>query len=141
MGTGSGVCAVFAARHARRVVAVDINPAAVRCAGINALLNDLEHKIEVRHGDLFAPVTRGALRSGSVQPAVRARARRGTHRDRAWRSSDVAERFAAGLGAPLEAGRRRRSCCCRPSATGGCSSRIPQSRVRDRSARRAPLRQ
>ena len=26
MGTGSGVCAVFAARHARRVVAVDINP-------------------------------------------------------------------------------------------------------------------
>ncbi len=41
MGTGSGVCAVFAARHARRVVAVDINPAAVRCAGINALLNHL----------------------------------------------------------------------------------------------------
>ena len=32
MGTGSGVCAVFAAKHARRVVAVDINPAAVRCA-------------------------------------------------------------------------------------------------------------
>ena len=29
MGTGSGVCAVFAARHVRRVVAVDINPAAV----------------------------------------------------------------------------------------------------------------
>ena len=32
MGTGSGVCAIFAARHARRVVAVDINPAAVGCA-------------------------------------------------------------------------------------------------------------
>jgi methylase of polypeptide subunit release factors len=57
MGTGSGVCAIFAARHARRVVAVDINPAAVRCAGINARLNHLEHRIEVRHGDLFAPVT------------------------------------------------------------------------------------
>src|SRR5579862_4552080 len=42
MGTGSGICAVFAARHARRVVAVDINAAAVRCAGINALLNHLE---------------------------------------------------------------------------------------------------
>jgi len=56
MGTGSGVCAVFAANHARRVVAVDINPAAVRCARINALLNNLDHKIEVRHGDLFAPV-------------------------------------------------------------------------------------
>src|SRR5580704_5686959 len=57
MGTGSGVCAVFAARHARRVVAVDINPAAVRCTGINALLNRLEHRIDVRLGDLFAPVS------------------------------------------------------------------------------------
>src|SRR6516164_938345 len=41
MGTGSGVCALFAARHARRVVAVDINAAAVRCAGINAQVNHL----------------------------------------------------------------------------------------------------
>ena len=31
MGTGSGVCALLAARHARRVVAVDISAAAVRC--------------------------------------------------------------------------------------------------------------
>src|SRR5579864_1956262 len=42
MGTGSGVCAIFAARHAARVVAVDINPAAVRCANINVLLNRVE---------------------------------------------------------------------------------------------------
>src|SRR5580704_1207352 len=35
MGTGSGVCTLFAANYARRVVAVDINPAAVRCADIN----------------------------------------------------------------------------------------------------------
>ena len=56
MGTGSGVCAVFAALYARRVVAVDINPAAVRCAVINSLLNGLHDKIDVRHGDLFAPV-------------------------------------------------------------------------------------
>src|SRR5258708_34815262 len=39
MGTGSGVGAVFAAKYARRVVAGDINPAAVRCAGINALIH------------------------------------------------------------------------------------------------------
>ena len=58
MGTGSGVCAVFAAKHARRVVAVDINPAAVRCAGINALLNGVEGGVDVRHGDLFAPQLR-----------------------------------------------------------------------------------
>ena len=58
MGTGSGVCAVFAARHAHRVVAVDINPGAVRCAALNALLNHVEARIEVRQGDLFAPVAR-----------------------------------------------------------------------------------
>ncbi len=56
MGTGSGVCAVFAARHARRVVAIDINAAAVRCARINAMLNRAEGTVDVRHGDLFEPV-------------------------------------------------------------------------------------
>jgi len=56
MGTGSGVCAIAAARYARRVVAVDINPVAVRCAGINAVLNHLEDRIDVRQGDLFAGV-------------------------------------------------------------------------------------
>jgi len=61
MGTGSGVCAVFAARYARRVVAVDINPAAVRCAGINARLNHAENRIEVRHG---AAMTRREITSG-----------------------------------------------------------------------------
>jgi release factor glutamine methyltransferase len=101
MGTGSGVCAVIAARHARRVVAVDINAAAVRCAGINARLNHLEDKIEVRHGDLFAPVPAERFDLILFNPPFL----RGTpsdDRDRAWRSSDVPERFAAGLGAHLK---------------------------------------
>jgi len=101
MGTGSGVCAVFAARHARRVVAVDINPAAVHCAGINARLNDLEHRIEVRQGDLFAPVAGERFDLIVFNPPFL----RGTpcdDRDRAWRSPDVAERFAAGLGEHLK---------------------------------------
>jgi len=103
MGTGSGVCAVFAARYARRVVAVDINTAAVRCAGINAFLNHLEHKIDVRHGDLFAPVAGERFDLILFNPPFL----RGTprdDRDRAWRSSDVAERFAAGLGDHLKPG-------------------------------------
>ena len=103
MGTGCGVCAVFAARHARRVVAVDINAAAVRCAGINARLNHLEHKIEVRHGDLFAPLQSERFDLIVFNPPFL----RGTprdDRDRAWRSSDVAERFAAGLPAHLKPG-------------------------------------
>jgi methylase of polypeptide subunit release factors len=56
MGTGSGVGAVFAARWARRVVAVDISPTAVRCARINVLLHGLEDRVEVRAGDLFEPL-------------------------------------------------------------------------------------
>jgi len=103
MGTGSGVCAMFAAKHARRVVAVDINPAAVRCTEINALLNHLEHKIDVRHGDLFAAVPGERFDLILFNPPFL----RGTprdDRDRAWRSSDVAERFAAGLRAQLKPG-------------------------------------
>jgi HemK-related putative methylase len=103
MGTGSGVCAVFAARHARRVVAVDINPAAARCAGINALLNHLDHRIEVRHGDLFAAVPQQRFDLIVFNPPFLKGAPR-DDRDRAWRSNDVPERFAAGLGAHLKPG-------------------------------------
>ena len=103
MGTGSGVCAVFAAKYARRVVAVDINPAAVRCAGINALLNNLEHKIDVRLGDLFAAVPNERFDLILFNPPFLRGVPR-DDRDRAWRSSDVAERFAAGLAARLKLG-------------------------------------
>jgi release factor glutamine methyltransferase len=103
MGTGSGVCAVFAASHARRVVAVDINPAAVRCTRINALLNDLDHKIEARLGDLFEPV-RGERFDLILfnPPFVRGAPK--DARDGAWRSSDIAERYAAALGGHLKPG-------------------------------------
>ena len=96
MGTGSGVCALFAAKRARRVVAVDINPAAVRCARINVLVNQLEDKVEVLQGDLFAPL--GGRRFDVVlfnPPFLHGVPR--DDADRAWRSTDVAERFAAGL--------------------------------------------
>jgi release factor glutamine methyltransferase len=103
MGTGSGVCAVFAAKHARRVVAVDINAAAVRCAGINAHLNHLEHKIDLRRGDLFAPVSGERFDLVLFNPPFLRGSPR-DDRDRAWRSTDVAERFSAGLGARLKPG-------------------------------------
>jgi release factor glutamine methyltransferase len=100
MGTGSGVCAVIAARYARRVVAVDINPEAVRCASINAMLNHVEHKIDIRHGDLFAPVKERFDVVLFNPPFLLGTPR--DDRDRAWRSNDVAERFAAGLDAHLK---------------------------------------
>lgn len=54
MGTGSGVLAVVAARAAKSVVAIDVNPDAVRCARDNARRNGVE--VDVRGGDLFAPL-------------------------------------------------------------------------------------
>jgi len=56
MGTGCGILAVLAAKRAKHVVAVDINPHAVRCARINAEANKLADKIDIRRGDLFQPI-------------------------------------------------------------------------------------
>lgn len=57
IGTGTGIQAIFAARNTSHVVATDINPQ----AGVNARLNinthGLEDRIDVRVGDLFAPLS------------------------------------------------------------------------------------
>jgi release factor glutamine methyltransferase len=105
MGTGSGVGAVAAARLGAGVVAVDINPHAVRCARINALLNHVEDRVEVRQGDLFAAVAGERFDLVLFNPPYF----RGTPRhilDAAWRSEDVAERFAAALPRHLTPGGR-----------------------------------
>ena len=54
VGTGNGLHALFATRHADEVTAVDINPRAARFARFNALLNGAE--LDIREGNLFAPV-------------------------------------------------------------------------------------
>lgn len=56
LGTGCGLLALLAARSARRVVATDVVEACVRCAWRNALMNGFEVQVDVRLGDLFAPV-------------------------------------------------------------------------------------
>jgi len=56
LATGSGAIALFCADKAKRVYATDINPKAIKYAKFNAILNDLEDKIEFRIGDLFSPV-------------------------------------------------------------------------------------
>ena len=96
MGTGTGVGAVFLARRGWRVAAVDLNPEAVRCARINALLNRLEDRIEVRQGDLFGPVEGERFDLILFNPPFFRGEPKGLF-DLAWRSPDVMERFAAGL--------------------------------------------
>lgn len=55
VGTGSGVQALLAARHASHVVATDINPRALAFTELNAALNGFEN-VEVRLGSLFEAV-------------------------------------------------------------------------------------
>lgn len=94
LGTGSGLGALRLADRAAHVVATDINPVAVRCARINALLND--QLLDVRQGDLFAPVAgerfdvilfNPPYLSGEPTSAL----------DQAFRAPRVAGRFSADL--------------------------------------------
>jgi methylase of polypeptide subunit release factors len=55
VGTGSGVQALWAARHSEHVVAVDVNPRALNIAAFNAQLNGV-HNAEFRLGSMFEPV-------------------------------------------------------------------------------------
>jgi release factor glutamine methyltransferase len=54
LGTGSGILAVLAAKKAGTVVAVDVNPYAVRCAKANAELNRVEGKLSFLQANLFS---------------------------------------------------------------------------------------
>jgi release factor glutamine methyltransferase len=53
MGTGCGILGILAAEKASAVVAVDVNPYAVRCAKENAELNNVRSKMAFLQGDLF----------------------------------------------------------------------------------------
>jgi methylase of polypeptide subunit release factors len=55
LGTGCGIQALLAARHAERVVATDVNPRALAFTSFNAALNGID-TVELREGDGFEPV-------------------------------------------------------------------------------------
>jgi release factor glutamine methyltransferase len=56
MGTGSGVNAILAASKGADVLAVDINPHALRAAVANAERNGFADRVEVRYSDVFSQV-------------------------------------------------------------------------------------
>ena len=58
-GSGVGSALLVAKGGARQVVAVDINPDAVACASENARRFDVADRVDVRQGDLFAPIRSG----------------------------------------------------------------------------------
>jgi release factor glutamine methyltransferase len=96
LGTGSGICALAAARRSARVSAVDINPAAVRCLKANALVNDLQSNVDAHQGDLFAPMHGQRFDLVFFNPPFLLGFPRDP-RDAAWRGVGLAEAFAAGL--------------------------------------------
>jgi HemK-related putative methylase len=53
LGTGCGLLGILAAKKAERVIAVDFNPSAIRCAKENSVLNDLRSKIDFVQASLF----------------------------------------------------------------------------------------
>jgi release factor glutamine methyltransferase len=53
MGTGCGILGILAAKKARDVVAVDVNPYAVRCTKENASVSNVRSKMAFVQGDLF----------------------------------------------------------------------------------------
>ncbi|ROQ54924.1 methyltransferase family protein [Rathayibacter sp. PhB152] len=55
LGTGCGIQALHASRHAARVVATDVSHRALAIAAFNAALNGID-SIEFRHGSLYEPV-------------------------------------------------------------------------------------
>ena len=96
MGSGTGVGAIFAARWAKRVVAVDVNPTAVRCSRLNVLLHALEATVSVREGDLFAPVAGERFDVILFNPPYFS-GEPGSSFERAFYANDVAQRFAEGV--------------------------------------------
>jgi release factor glutamine methyltransferase len=61
LGTGSGILAAVAAKTAGSVVAMDVNPYAVRCAKDAARLNGVREKIDFILGDLFTALKTGVM--------------------------------------------------------------------------------
>jgi len=59
MGTGCGILGIIAAKKAAKVIAVDINPYAVRCAKENAETISFSEKMFFLQADLFAAIKIG----------------------------------------------------------------------------------
>jgi release factor glutamine methyltransferase len=56
LGTGTGILAIVAAAQEGDVMAVDLNPYAIRCAKRNAIRNGLARNMAFLQGDLFDPI-------------------------------------------------------------------------------------
>jgi release factor glutamine methyltransferase len=68
LGAGAGLIGILAAKRGHRVVATDVVLAYAECLRANALLNGVGDRLDVRTGDLFAPVSGEAFDVIAVNP-------------------------------------------------------------------------
>ena len=102
VGSGSGVQALFAARHADSVIATDLNERALAFVELNAALNGFTN-IETRAGSLFEPVAgeRFDLITCNA-PYVVSPERRWLYRDSGFNADEVSEKVVAAAAEHLE---------------------------------------
>ncbi len=95
VGTGSGVHALLAARHAKHVIATDVNLRALAYTELNAGLNGMRN-IETREGSLFEPVEgeRFDLIACNA-PYVVSPETRWAYRDGGFEADEVSQRVVA----------------------------------------------
>ncbi len=104
VGTGSGVQALFAARHARRVVATDVNLRALAYTELNAALNGLDN-IETRRGSFFEPVAEETFDLITCNaPYVVSPEKRWAYRDAGFEADELSERLVQSAAAHLADG-------------------------------------
>lgn len=93
VGTGSGVLALLAAKHARQVVATDVNPRALAYGELNAALNGITN-VDFRRGSLFEPVANECFDLiTSNAPYVVSPENRLTYRDAGEEGDGLSERI------------------------------------------------
>lgn len=97
MGCGSGVVGAYMARSSYETICVDIDAEAVRLARANALLNGLDALMEVREGDLFAPVAEETFDLICFSPPYYKGEPNDERLSRAFWAGDIMDRFATEL--------------------------------------------
>ena len=101
VGTGSGVQALLAARHAGQVVATDVNERALTFGRLNAALNDLSN-VDFRAGSLFEPVAGETFDLITCNaPFVISPENQFVYRDAGFEGDGVTERVVRAAGAHL----------------------------------------
>ncbi|MEV5883657.1 class I SAM-dependent methyltransferase [Streptomyces sp. NPDC052020] len=105
LGTGSGIQALHAARHATRVTATDVNPRALHITALTLALSGVP-AADLREGSLFAPLTEGETYDLIVSnpPFVISPGARLTYRDGGMAGDDLCRTLVQQAGDRLNQG-------------------------------------